>query len=225
MAKSQLIGPKLGRLPHSGEIVKNVRQRTDSAASPAYISRTQQAGWLRSSYPSRLTLRMYAGLSLLILEFQSGNLKSRWSNDRRRLPLPTSTAMRTINSPRVLYIEDHEDTRELVTIVLEQRSYEVVTGATIKSGVALAGSQHFDLYLLDSWLPDGSGLDLCRQIREFDKVTPILFYSAAAYEIDRDQAIKSGAQAYLIKPSHPAELCNMVTALIDSHRQVLCAAS
>src|SRR3982751_6231852 len=121
--------------------------------------------------------------------------------------------------PRVLYIEDHEDTRELVTLVLEQKSIEVVTGSTIKSGVALAVSEEFDLYLLDSWLPDGSGLDLCRKIREFDKATPILFYSAAAYEIDRAEAIKSGAQAYLIKRSHPLELCRLVESLIESHRR------
>ena len=122
-------------------------------------------------------------------------------------------------TPRVLYIEDHEDTRELVTLVLEQKSLEVVTGSTIKSGVALAGSQKFDLYLLDSWLPDGSGLELCKLIREFDKATPILFYSAAAYEMDRAEAIKCGAQAYLVKPSHPTELCTMVTSLIESHRR------
>ena len=109
--------------------------------------------------------------------------------------------------------------------MLEQRNYEVVTGSTIEDGVALAGSQHFDLYLLDSWLPDGSGLDLCRQIREFDQVTPILFYSAAAYEIDREQALRSGAQAYLIKPSQPSELCNLVTSLIESHGRCLRAAS
>jgi len=123
------------------------------------------------------------------------------------------------NTPRVLYVEDHEDTRELVTLVLEQKSYEIVTGSTIQNGVELARSQQFDLYLLDSWLPDGSGLELCRMIREFDKATPILFYSAAAYEIDRVEAIKSGAQAYLIKPSHPSELCSLVTSLIESHRQ------
>ena len=127
--------------------------------------------------------------------------------------------MQTEPTPRVLYIEDHDDTRELVTLVLEQRSYVVVTGSTIESGVALAGSQQFDLYLLDSWLPDGSGLDLCRQIRQFDKVTPILFYSAAAYEIDKDQALSSGAQAYLIKPSQPSELCTLVDSLIDNHRR------
>ena len=128
--------------------------------------------------------------------------------------------MCTQNTRRVLYIEDHEDTRELVTLVLSQKRYEVVTGSTIQSGVALAGSQQFDLYLLDSWLPDGSGLELCRLIREFDKATPIVFYSAAAYEIDRAEAIKSGAQAYLIKPSHPSELCTLVTSLIESHRHI-----
>jgi DNA-binding response OmpR family regulator len=127
--------------------------------------------------------------------------------------------MQTPNAPRVLYVEDHEDTRELVTLVLEQRSYEVVTGSTIETGLALAGSQHFDLYLLDSWLPDGSGLDLCRRIREFDKATPVLFYSAAAYEIDKSQALNSGAQAYVIKPTNPSELCNIVTTLIESHRR------
>src|SRR4029079_16034993 len=120
---------------------------------------------------------------------------------------------------RVLYIEDHEDTRELVTLVLEQKGIEVVTGSTIQTGVDLAVSEEFDLYLLAWWLPDGSGLDLCRKIREFDQATPIVFYSAAAYEIDRAEAIKSGAQAYLIKPSHPSELCSLVTALIESHRR------
>src|SRR5918996_970214 len=116
-----------------------------------------------------------------------------------QISLVARHAMQASKTPRVLYIEDHEDTRELVTLVLEQRCFEVVTGSTIESGIALAASQQFDLYLLDSWLPDGSGLDLCRQIREFDKATPIVFYSAAAYEIDREKAIKSGAQAYLTK--------------------------
>lgn len=120
---------------------------------------------------------------------------------------------------RILYIEDHEDTRELVTLLLAQKSYEVITGSTIASGVALAGASHFDLYLLDSWLPDGSGLDLCKRIRQFDQTTPILFYSAAAYAADSDLALKSGAQAYLVKPSQPSDLCKMVTELIDGSGQ------
>ena len=116
---------------------------------------------------------------------------------------------------RILYVEDHEDTRELVTLLLAQKSYEVITGTTIASGVALAGSGQFDLYLLDSWLPDGSGLDLCQRIRQFDQRTPILFYSAAAYAADHEMAMKCGAQAYLVKPSPIGELCDMVNLLIE----------
>ena len=128
-------------------------------------------------------------------------------------------------NPRVLYIEDHEDTRELVTLLLSQRSYEVVTGTTIENGIALANAQEFDLYLLDSWLPDGSGLELCQRIRQFDKTTPILFYSAAAYASDHDMALQCGAQAYLIKPSQPSDLCKLVSELIEQSQQGLsCAA-
>jgi DNA-binding response OmpR family regulator len=120
---------------------------------------------------------------------------------------------------RILYIEDHADTRELVTLLLAQKSYEVITGSTIESGVALAGAGEFDLYLLDSWLPDGSGLDLCKKIRQFDQTTPILFYSAAAYAADSDLALKCGAQGYLVKPSQPSELCDLVAELIERSPQ------
>jgi len=130
-----------------------------------------------------------------------------------------------IQNPRVLYVEDHEDTRELVTLLLSQKSYEVVTGSTIESGIALAITQKFDLYLLDSWLPDGSGLDLCQKIRQFDKTTPILFYSAAAYASDHEMALQCGAQAYLIKPSQPSDLCELVSDLIETSRQRLAPAA
>jgi|SRR5215204_6325719 len=116
---------------------------------------------------------------------------------------------------RILYIEDHEDTRELITLVLQQKDFEVVTGSTVARGIALAQGGHFDLYLLDSWLPDGSGLDLCKSIRGFDRTTPILFYSAAAYEVDRELALESGAQAYLVKPTQTTELCSLVSSLIE----------
>jgi len=126
-----------------------------------------------------------------------------------------------LQSLRVLYIEDHEDTRELVTLLLTQKSYQVVTGDSIQSGIALASADQFDLYLLDSWLPDGSGLELCQLIRQFDKTTPILFYSAAAYASDRELALQSGAQAYMIKPSQPSDLCRLVSELIENSKRQL----
>ena len=124
-----------------------------------------------------------------------------------------------LNKRRVLYVEDHEDTRELITIVLRQRDFKVANAHTVDGGVRLASEERFDLYLLDSWLPDGSGLDLCRRIRKFDPVTPILFYSAAAFEADKNMALSAGAQAYLIKPSQTSELCDLVSSLIDKANQ------
>ncbi len=123
-----------------------------------------------------------------------------------------------LNKRHILYIEDHEDTRELVTLILEERNYQVTTDQTIAGGLKSARSQDFDLYLLDSWLPDGSGIELCQRIREFDRNTPILFYSAAAFEIDRETAMNSGAQGYLIKPSHTLELSELISKLIDESR-------
>jgi len=134
---------------------------------------------------------------------------------RCQLNSPLSDPAMQLRKGQILYIEDHDDTRELVALVLGQNGYNVTTDTTIEAGVTLAKSKTFDLYLLDSWLPDGSGLDLCKRIREFDRQTPILFYSAAAFELDREKAFESGAQAYLIKPSHLSELCDMVNILIE----------
>jgi DNA-binding response OmpR family regulator len=120
-----------------------------------------------------------------------------------------------LSKHRILYIEDHEDTRDLVTILLQQQNYEVITAATMAIGVGLATKEHFDLYLLDSRLPDGSGVDLCRELRTFDQSTPILFYSAAAYEVDKESAMDCGAQGYLTKPSANGDLCHMIETLIS----------
>jgi DNA-binding response OmpR family regulator len=125
-----------------------------------------------------------------------------------------------LSKSRILYIEDHADTRELVTLVLRLNGFEVITGSTIEAGIELAGQTAFDLYMLDSWLSDGSGLELCKRIREFDQQTPILFYSAAAYETDRDVALECGAQAYLVKPSQISELCALVFSLIERFPRV-----
>ena len=114
----------------------------------------------------------------------------------------------------ILYIEDHDDTRELVTLVLSERNYRVTTGATIGEALKLAQEHPFDLYLLDSWLPDGSGMDLCKSLRELDPSIPIVFFSGAAYEADKQTAINSGAQVYITKPANFDELCSEVSKLI-----------
>ena len=124
----------------------------------------------------------------------------------------------------ILYIEDHDDTRELVTLVLSERNYRVTTGTTIVSALKLSREHHFDLYMLDSWLPDGSGIELCKRLREFDHETPIMFLSGAAYEADRQAALASGAQRYMVKPADIQELCFEVDALIFGFANQMVAA-
>jgi len=60
--------------------------------------------------------------------------------------------------------------------------------------------EHFDLFILDYHYRDGSGVDLCRRLRQIRPLTPVIFYSGAAYESDREQALGAGAEAYIVKP-------------------------
>jgi DNA-binding response OmpR family regulator len=115
---------------------------------------------------------------------------------------------------RILFAEDHEDTRDLYVFVLEQANYEVATTKEISGAMALAATRNFDLFVLDSRLLDGSGIELCRRIREIDKVTPILFCSALAFEKDRLEAVNAGAQQYLVKPVSISLLCQTVAEMI-----------
>jgi two-component system, OmpR family, response regulator len=122
--------------------------------------------------------------------------------------------------PRVLYVEDHEDTRDYVSFLLKRSDFEVTTTGSASAALALARNEHFDLYLLDNWLGDVSGFDLCRQLREFDPRTPILFYSAAAYKSDKSAAIGCGAQGYLTKPDGLNELTDTIHKLIPGYGTV-----
>jgi DNA-binding response OmpR family regulator len=86
------------------------------------------------------------------------------------------------------------------------------------SALLLARSNKFDLYMIDNWMPGGSGVDLCKKLREFDSHTPILFYSGAAHDRDKQEALSSGAQAYLTKPVDNDELIKEVFRLIAEAR-------
>jgi len=117
---------------------------------------------------------------------------------------------------RVLLVDDEEDASDLVTLTLIE--YTLICARDFDEGLRLAQQRGFDLYILDSWMPDKSGIELCRTIREFDPQTPILFYSAAAYERDIEEAIRAGAQGYLVKPIIPNELRQAVAQLLSAQR-------
>ena len=121
---------------------------------------------------------------------------------------------------RILYVEDDADTRELVSFVLRQENYDVVLAENNDNALLLARTIHFDLYMIDNWMPGGSGIDLCERLREFDSNTPILFYSGAAYDQDKRAAFAAGAQGYLTKPVENDRLISEVSKLISEVRRM-----
>ena len=118
----------------------------------------------------------------------------------------------------ILYVEDDEDTRELVMYVLVNSHYTVVAATNGDEALMLARTNNFDLYVIDNWMSGTSGIDLCRKLREFDSWTPILFYSGAAFENDKQQAFAAGAQGYLVKPAGPDELIAEVNRIVSASR-------
>jgi DNA-binding response OmpR family regulator len=115
---------------------------------------------------------------------------------------------------RILCTEDDADTRDMLIFLLQHQGYEVICTDAAEEAISLAKAQSFDLYLIDSWLPNSSGLILTRKIREFDATTPILFYSGAGYDADKQSARNAGAQGYLVKPVQNEVLVAEVARLI-----------
>ncbi len=122
---------------------------------------------------------------------------------------------------RVLCVDDHEDTPEMLKLLLSQSDYEVHIAHSVEEALELATTYEFDLYVLDKRLPDGTGTDLCRQLNELTPGVPCIFFTGDAYEIHRLEALAAGAHAYVAKPD--------VEALIEAVHQLLsereCAAA
>ena len=86
-----------------------------------------------------------------------------------------------------------------MTVLLSHRGYEVVTSSSLVTTLLTARGQPFNLYVLEAefW---GAGPELCRSIREFDPLAPIIFFSTAVEESARREAFEAGATDYVVKP-------------------------
>jgi len=100
----------------------------------------------------------------------------------------------------VLYAEDNEDSGFMLKTFLGLSDIDVLLARSVEEAFQIAQTRHFDLYLLDNKFPNGNGLQLCQQLRAVSPQTPIVFYSGAAYETDRQKGLEAGADAYLVKP-------------------------
>jgi len=108
--------------------------------------------------------------------------------------------------PHILVAEDDADTRELVHLILQDAGFRVSVTGDASEVIDLLASNRYDALLLDNWMPELSGIELCRRIRSFDQTTPILFCSGAVAEADKRTAFSAGAQGYIGKPFDPDEL-------------------
>jgi two-component system alkaline phosphatase synthesis response regulator PhoP len=102
----------------------------------------------------------------------------------------------------------------MLAVLLRSSGYDVTCTGDSRTALRIAKEQNFDLFLLDNWLPDLSGLELTKRIREFNTSTPIVFYSGAAHDQDRLDALAAGAQAYLYKPLAVEDLISQIDKLI-----------
>ena len=122
---------------------------------------------------------------------------------------------------RILCVDDHQDTSEMLKLLLAGEDYEVATALSVDQAILMATAHPFDLYVLDKRLPDGSGVELCRQLQETTPNSICIIYTGDAYEIHRQQALEAGADAFVPKPDIE-KLINTVEDLLTKHE---CAAA
>lgn len=101
-------------------------------------------------------------------------------------------------------VDDNGETCVGLTGVLNRcggTGCNVVCARASASALWWASSERFDLYILGREFPDGTGLELCRKLREFDPRTPVIFYAEDAGDSERRlEGLAAGAQAYLVRP-------------------------
>lgn len=102
---------------------------------------------------------------------------------------------------RVLCVDDDQDACEMLSVLLNAYEIDASCAPSAAEAWLKIKAERFDLYLLDAWLPGLDGFEFCRQIRETDSNTPIVFYSGAAYDADKLKGIAAGANAYVTKPN------------------------
>ena len=127
-----------------------------------------------------------------------------------------------MNLDRVLYVDDDVDGCELMTFWLRNgRDYEVTTVTQAEAALSLIEKHRFDVYLLDFCLPETTGVAMCRKIREAAPNAPIIIYSALSRDIDRQEALAAGANAYLVKPNNLDEVRSEIRKHLDSSRAAI----
>ena len=119
----------------------------------------------------------------------------------------------------ILVVDDDDGGRYVKAHALARQGYRVREAALAQTAIELVSKEPPDLVLLDVRLPDGNGVEVCRQIKSgFPEVAVLQTSSALVSADDRAQALESGADSYLVEPIEPDELVAIVRALLRLRR-------
>ena len=114
---------------------------------------------------------------------------------------------------RILVVDDHDEVRSLLRRALARDGHLVRAAASLSAARNALGARDVDLVVLDLGLPDGEGLDLCREVRQAGGAVPILVLTAQSHMNRRIEGFEAGADDFLCKPFAVSELRVRVQAL------------
>ena len=120
---------------------------------------------------------------------------------------------------KILIIEDEPSLRELIQRSLEKERYVVETAEDFHTALRKIEDYDYDCILLDIMLPDGSGLDLLERLKAMHKKENVIIISAKDSLEDKVLGLELGADDYLPKPFHLAELNARIKSVIRRHQQ------
>ncbi|HWN09966.1 MAG TPA: response regulator [Pyrinomonadaceae bacterium] len=118
---------------------------------------------------------------------------------------------------QVLCVDDDADACEMLTLLMRAYGIDATCVTSAAEAWRAINKQTFDLYVIDGWLPNLDGFEFCRQIRATDTETPILFYSGAAYEADREKGMAAGANAYIAKPDVEGLITSISSLIVKAN--------
>ncbi|MBN1285598.1 MAG: response regulator [Anaerolineae bacterium] len=117
---------------------------------------------------------------------------------------------------KILIVDDDIDSLKLIGLMLQKRGYQILAANTGAQALSKAAAESPDLIILDVMMPDLDGYEVCRRLRAdpATEETPIIMFSAKSLVEDKVLGFEAGADDYLSKPTHPAELVSRVKALL-----------
>jgi CheY-like chemotaxis protein len=117
---------------------------------------------------------------------------------------------------KILIVDDDVDSLKLIGMMLQRQGYEIVAASNGQQALARAHADEPELIILDVMMPDMDGYEVCRRLRH-DPTTqaiPIIMFTAKTMVDDKVAGFEAGADDYLTKPTHPAELASRVKAVL-----------